>query len=124
MLSLVCILINSLAAFNSETTDTGLSLPVARDAVPEEDAVTSSTSGAEVTQGSLSSSGITRNRGTPSSKSEVDVGLVGNGVHAKTREGDPLEAETESFVSQLKVFYFSFALFLLTATVVIWSVNK
>lgn len=72
----------------------------------EEDAGTSSTSGAEVTQSSLSSSGITRNGDTPSSESEVDVRLVGNGVLAKTNEEDPLEAETESCLSQVKVFYF------------------
>lgn len=75
------------------------------DAVAEEDAGSSSTSGAGVTQGSLSSSGITRNRDTPSSETEVEVRLVVNGGHAETSEGDPLEAEAESRLSQVKVFY-------------------
>ncbi|XP_044181578.1 uncharacterized protein LOC114969816 [Acropora millepora] len=93
---------DNLEPIYSNTTDTSSSLPVARDAVAEEDAGSSSTSGEEVTQGGLNCSGTMQRRNIPSSKPELGVGLVGNGVNAKTREGDPLEAETESFVSQLK----------------------
>ena len=75
-----------------------------------EGAGTSSTSGEEVAQGSLSSSGATRNRDTPSSKTELSVRLMSNYVLAKTSGGDPLE--TESYLSQVKVFYFTFVLFL------------
>ena len=100
-----------LAVFNSNTADTSSSLPVARDAVAEEGACTSSTSGEEVTQSSLRSSGTTQDTDTPSSKSEQGVGLVGNDVLAKTSEGYPLEAETESYLSQVKVFFFTFVLF-------------
>lgn len=65
-----------------------------------EGAGTSSTSGEEVAQGSLSSSRAARNRDTPSSKIEPSVGLMRNYVLAKTRGGDPLE--TESYLSQVK----------------------
>lgn len=70
-----------------------------------------STSGEEVTQGSLRSSGTTQNRDTPLSKNELSVGRVRNDVLAKTSEGDSLETETESYFSQVKVFYFTFVLF-------------
>ena len=99
-----------MAVFSSNTADTSSKLPAARDAVQEEGAGTSSTSGEEVTQGSLSSSGATRNRDTPSSKTELGVRLVRNDVLAKTSGDDPLE--TESYLSQVKVFYFTFVLFL------------
>ena len=57
------------------------------------------------------SSGTTQRRNIPSSKTELGVGLVGNDVLVKTSERDPLEAETESYLSQVKVFYFTFVLF-------------
>ena len=77
----------------------------------EEDAGINSTSGEEVTQGRLRSSGTTQNRDTPLSKSKLCVGRVRNDVLGKTSEGDSLEAETESYFSQVKVFYFTFFLF-------------
>lgn len=78
----------------------------------EEDAGINSTSGEEVTQGSLRSSGTTQNRDTPLPKSELGVGRVRNyDVLRKTSEGDSLEAETESYFSQVKVLYFTFVLF-------------
>lgn len=78
----------------------------------EEGAGTSSTSGEEVTQGSLSSRGATRNRDIPWSKTELSVRLMRNVVLAKTVGGDPLEEETECYLSQVKVFCFTFVLFL------------
>ena len=77
----------------------------------EEDAGINSTSGEEVTQGILRSSGTTQNRDTPLSKSELGVGRVRNDVLAKTCEGGSLEAETESYFSQVKVYYFTSVLF-------------
>ena len=75
-----------------------------------EGAGTSSSSGEEVAQGSLSSSGATGNKDTPSSKTELGVRLLRNDVLAKTSGDNPLE--TESYLSQVKVFYFTFVLFL------------
>ena len=97
--------------FNSNTTDTSSSLPSARDAVAEEDAGSSSTSGEEVTQGGLNCSGTMQKRNIPLFKPELGVGLVGNDVLVKTSERDPLEAETESYLSQVQVFCFTFVLF-------------
>ncbi|XP_067048477.1 uncharacterized protein [Acropora muricata] len=93
---------DSLESIDGKTTDTSLSLPAARDAVAEEDAGINSTSGEEVTQGRLRSSGTTQNRDTPLSKSKLCVGRVRNDVLGKTSEGDSLEAETESYFSQVK----------------------
>ena len=97
--------------FNSNTTDTSLSLPVARDSVAEEGARTSLTSCEDVTQGRVRSSRTTRNRITPLSKSGLGFGLEGNDLLEKTRERDPLEAKVEYHLSQVQVFCFTFVLF-------------
>lgn len=94
--------------FNSNITETSSSLPPARDTVAEEGAGASSTLREER---SLSSSGTMRNRDTRSSKTELGVRLVGDDVLAKTSEGGPVEAETESYLSQVKVFCFTFVLY-------------
>ena len=108
MLFLKCIVTNLPAVFNSNTTDTRSSLPVAGDAVAEEGAGTSLTSCEDVTQGSLRSRRTTRIRDTPLSKS----GLEGNDLLEKTRERDRLETKAEYHLSQVQVFCFTFVLVL------------
>ena len=78
----------------------------------EEGVGTSSTSCEDFTQGSLSSSGTMRNRYAPLFKSELGVGLEGNDVLAKTGERYALKVKAEYHLSQVKVFYFTFVLFL------------